>query len=266
MNDSISCIYQVGGRTILTQDWFGYNISHPYSKFYYVEKGEIAVQINGQTITAGPGDLMLIPPRVVYSCWLPENGYAKKSWCHFLLRNATGKFFERYLLEPVLHVPDRAMVKKLFNQLFASRNMPTPQSDLMATAAICMLVQYYFEHTNVTVREVAPARVKQVIDYIDQHYSENLSLEQLAQIVGYSTTHLSKSFHDTVGMPPIRYLNNVRVEQAKYLLQYSNESVGQIMEKCGFTDAAYFSRVFKKTHGYSPQTFRELCRGNTAKR
>ncbi len=260
MYDAISCIYWVGARSDLTQNWNRYNFQQPYSKLYYVEEGEIVVQIYGQTVKAGPGDLMLIPEKTVHSCWLPEDGYAKKCWCHFSLKNEAGKFFERFVLEPVLHVPNRAAVKKLFRQMFHSENLPTPQKELAATNAICSLVQYYFEHTNVIVREVASDRIKQVIDFIEQHYAENLTLEQLAQVAGYSTTHLSKRFHEVTGMPPIRYLSHVRIENAKHMLQYSDDPIGQIMEKCGFTDPAYFSRIIKKTLGFSPQSYRELYR------
>ena len=101
-------------------------------------------------------------------------------------------------------------------------------------------------------------RINQVISYIDAHYMENITIEQLARLGNYSESHLSKCFRDATGLSPMRYLNNVRIKQAKVLLQFSDESVGEIMERCGFMDAAYFSRVFKKVLGYSPQTFRKL--------
>lgn len=266
MKGAINCIYRVGAYSILTQDWQGTNLCATDSRLYYVEKGAIVVQIYGQTITAGPGDLMLIPSRTVHSCWLTEDSYAEKCWCHFSMRNAAGEFFERFALEPVLHVPDREVVRKLFDQLFASHDMPAPQRDLAATTALCGLVQYYFDHTKVSLRESASERVIKVIDYIDRHYTENLSLEQLAEIAGYSTTHLSKRFREVTGMPPVQYLNLIRIDRAKYLLQYSDEPIGRIMEQCGFTSAAYFARVFRKMLGYSPQMFRELHRTKIIKK
>ncbi|MBE6917178.1 MAG: helix-turn-helix domain-containing protein [Ruminococcaceae bacterium] len=261
MNGTINCIYQVGARSVLSREWWeATNISSTGSKFYYVEKGAIVVQIYGQTITAGPGDLMLIPPRVVHSCWMTEDNYAEKCWCHFSMRNSAGEFFERFELEPVLHVPDREVVGKLFDQLFASHDMPAPQRDLAATTALCGLVQYYLDHTKVSPREYSTDRVIKVIDYINRHYTENLSLEQLAEVAGYSTTHLSKRFREVTGRPPVQYLNLIRIDRAKYLLQYTVDPIGSIMEQCGFTSAAYFARVFKKMLGYSPQAFRELNR------
>lgn len=264
MNDAISCIYRVGAHSILPSNWQGQNLSLPDSKFYYVEKGNIVVEIYGQTITAGPGDLLLIPAHTLHSCWLTEEHYAEKSWCHFSLKNGSTEFFENCQVSPLLHVKDRITVKKLFRMLFSSHDMSTAQKNLTATAAICGLVQYYFEHSAVTLHEATSDRIKQVILYIDEHYTENITLEELARISSYSPTHLSKCFRDATGVPPIRYLNNVRIEQAKYLLQYSSEPINRVMERCGFSDAAYFSRAFKKMLGYSPQTFRDLYRGNSA--
>lgn len=266
MNEAISCIYRVGARSVLPKNWQGHNLILPDSKFYYVEKGAIVVQINGQIITAGPDDLLLIPAQTLHSCWLTEECYAEKSWCHFSLKNGTSGLFDNFNVSPILHVKDRAHVKKLFRQLFSSHKMKAPQKNLTATTAICGLVQYYFDHSSISQREVASDCIKQVLNFIDQHYAQDISLEQLAQLANYSTTHLSKCFRDATGLPPIRYLNIVRIEQAKYLLSYTDEPIGQIMEQCGFSDAAYFSRAFKKMLGYSPQKFRELYHTNIVKK
>jgi AraC-like DNA-binding protein len=225
-----------------------------------VEKGEIRMDIYGQTIIAGPGDLLLIPANTLHSCCLTDSKFARKSWCHFSLKRGSNDFFENYTIPPVLHVKDKAYVSRLFRQLIASETLPPSQRDLAATTAICALVQYYFDHSEVICREAAADRIAQVITYIDQHYTEPITLAQLAKLSSYSPAHLTKRFRESTGVPPIRYLNNVRLQQAKYLLQFSALPVSQVMEQCGFNDAAYFSRSFKKMLGYSPQAFRELSR------
>lgn len=267
MKSSINCNYWTGARSVLGQDWRDNNVRMTrVSKLYYVEKGAIVVEIYGQTITAEPGDLMLIPAQTVHSFWMTEAGYAEKSWCHFSLRNASGDFSGQFVPDPVIKVQDREYVQGLFDKLFSSHDLPVPQKELVATTAICSLVQYYFDHCKVSMRDTTANRIKKVIDYIDGHYAEKITLEQLAEIACYSTKHLSKCFCDTTGLPPIRYLNIIRVERAKYLLQNTNEPIGKIMEQCGFSDAAYFSRVFKKILGYSPQVFRELFRSENIRK
>ena len=260
MQDTITCTYRVGAQSVLPQGWQGQNLRLPDSKFYYVEKGEIFVEIYGRTILAIPGDLLLIPANTVHSCRLTEKLYAEKSWCHFSLKNGSREFFESYNIPPVIHIKDRAVINKLFGTLFSSHNMDEDQKGLVAATAICGLVQYYLEHSNTTRTDTGTDRIKKVIAYMNSHYTENITLQQLSGLAGYSPAHLSKCFRDATGVPPIRYFNNVRIEQAKYLLQYSDDTVGRVMERCGFSDAAYFSRAFKKVMGYSPQAFRELYR------
>lgn len=260
MNNAVSCIYRVGARSVLPHNWQGHHLSLPDSKFYFIEKGSIVLEIYQQTYIAGPGDLLLIPAHTVHSCWMTADLYAEKSWCHFNLKNGASDFFENCTIPPLLHVEDRTVVENLFQLLFSSHDMPAPQNNLTAATAICSLVQYYFNHSAVERREISADRIRQVARYIDRHYAEAITLEQLAQLANYSTSHLTKCFRDTTGVSPIRYLNNVRIEHAKYLLQYSRDSIGSVMERCGFSDASYFSRCFKRSLGYSPQGFRELYR------
>lgn len=260
MDGMLTCICHVEARSVLPPTWQGHDLSLPDSKFYYVEKGAIVVEIYGETLTAGPGDLLLIPAHTRHSCYLTEDAYAEKSWCHFELKNGTVDFFENYTVPPLLHVPDRAVVKRLFRSLIAARELPTAQKALASSAAICGLVQYYFDHAHPTPREAAEDRIRRVATYIEEHYTEQLTLESLARLANYSSVHFSKRFRECTGQPPMRYLNNVRIEQAKYLLQFTETPVNRIMEEIGFTDPAYFSRFFKKMLGCSPQTYRKLYR------
>lgn len=260
MDDRLTCICRVEARSVLPPTWQGYDLSLPDSKFYYVEKGAIVVEIYGETLTAGPGDLLLIPAHTPHSCYLTKEAYAEKSWCHFEMKSGAADFFESYTIPPLLHVADRAHVKRLFRSLIDARRLPAAQRSLAASAALCGLVRYYFDHTAPTPRVCVDDRIRRVATYIEEHYPEPLTLEALARLAGYSAVHFSKRFRECTGLPPMRYLNNVRIEQAKYLLQFTDEPVNRIMEKIGFTDPAYFSRFFKKTLGYPPQAYRQLYR------
>ena len=117
MNNAVSLIYRVGARSVLPANWHGANLRLPDSKFYYVEQGQIVVEIYGQTIVAGPGDLLLIPANVLHSCWLTEEKFAVKSWCHFSLKQGANDFFENCTVPPILSVKDPSLVADLFRQL-----------------------------------------------------------------------------------------------------------------------------------------------------
>lgn len=259
MNKPISCNYRIGAYSVLPPHWQGRNLCLPDSKFYFVQEGEIVVEIADQRIVAGPNDLLLIPARTVHSCYLTESNYAAKSWCHFELKYDNRDFFEHYSIPVKIHIADDPTVGRLFRDLFATSRLSPPHCDLIASAILAQLVQYYFEHADVRKRIPAEDRIHLAIRYIEEHYADPLTLHQLASLVGYSPGHFSSSFKRATGYPPMRYLNNVRINHAKNLLQFTSESVTSILEKTGFTDATYFSKYFKQCIGYSPLKFRMLC-------
>jgi YesN/AraC family two-component response regulator len=101
------------------------------------------------------------------------------------------------------------------------------------------------------------ALVKQAIAYLHQNYSRSLSRWEIAEAVGVSEDYLSRVFHRELNISPWEYLNRYRVLQSKQLLLNTTQSVGSIAHQVGFKDQAYFSRVFHKIAGASPQEFRE---------
>jgi YesN/AraC family two-component response regulator len=99
--------------------------------------------------------------------------------------------------------------------------------------------------------------VKQALAYLHQNYTRPLSRWEIAEAVGVSEDYLSRVFHRELNISPWDYLNRYRVLQSKHLLLHTTESIGVIARQVGFKDQAYFSRVFHKVTGTSPQAFRE---------
>ncbi len=103
--------------------------------------------------------------------------------------------------------------------------------------------------------------VKQAIAYLHQNYTRPVSRWEVAEAVGVSEDYLSRVFHRELNISPWDYLNRYRVLQSKHLLLHTTDSVGGIARQVGFKDQAYFSRVFHKVTGMSPQVFRETSLG-----
>lgn len=99
--------------------------------------------------------------------------------------------------------------------------------------------------------------VKQAIAYLHQNYTRPISRWEIAEAVGVSEDYLSRVFHRELNISPWDYLNRYRVLQSRHLLLHTTDAVGLIARQVGFKDQAYFSRVFHKVTGMSPQVFRE---------
>ncbi|WP_408894259.1 helix-turn-helix domain-containing protein [Paenibacillus taichungensis] len=95
------------------------------------------------------------------------------------------------------------------------------------------------------------------ISYIEDHYLEPLTLEEIAGKSNVSIRHLNRIFRSYYQMTPISYLQKLRLEKACYLLKQGNLSITEISYECGFNDSNYFTRKFTKMYGISPKTYRQ---------
>lgn len=100
-------------------------------------------------------------------------------------------------------------------------------------------------------------------EYVDSHYeNENLSLNEVAGVVGVSPSYLSTVFSQSTEQTFIEYVTEKRMEKAKHLLKTTEQSSGEIALLVGYKDPHYFSFVFKKTQGMSPREYRNGKKGN----
>ncbi len=98
--------------------------------------------------------------------------------------------------------------------------------------------------------------IKNVINYIHLHYKEDIKVEKLSTISGYSIYHFERLFKKTVGCLPIKYINQYRIMKSKTLLLSTDLSLDEIALHCGFHSYSYFFRTFKKFIGLSPSQYR----------
>ncbi len=92
--------------------------------------------------------------------------------------------------------------------------------------------------------------------YIQQYFADDLTLQGMADLCGYSTAHFSRCFKARFGVKFVRYLMQVRLENAKYMLDSSDLSITEIAEKSGFRNFSYFSTAFRRETGMTPNQFR----------
>jgi YesN/AraC family two-component response regulator len=99
--------------------------------------------------------------------------------------------------------------------------------------------------------------VKRVLAYLHQNYTRAFSRQEIATAIGVSKNYLSEIFRQEMGLSPWECLNRLRIQRAKELLRDTGETITAIAAQVGFEDSAYFSRVFHKWVGQSPQAYRQ---------
>ncbi|SDE38119.1 AraC-like ligand binding domain-containing protein [Paenibacillus sp. UNCCL117] len=119
------------------------------------------------------------------------------------------------------------------------------------------------------LHEIAPAgqqshsqeNVRRILQYINQHYTENFSLQELSKELYLNKYYMCHCFKEVTGSTINNYVISKRIEEAKKLLRTTDEPVAFISEKLGFNTAVHFSRSFKKFTGISPQHYRKQAVG-----
>ena len=103
-------------------------------------------------------------------------------------------------------------------------------------------------------------RIKEIVSYIDKHYMESLSLDQIADHFGLNSDYFSRMFRQNIGIPFTQHLNRVRLTHIYHDICSTDEPVLEILDKHGFTNYKLFSRLFKEVYGDTPREIRRRAR------
>lgn len=234
-------------------DWQSLPHTHHFSELFYVLRGEGAFYIENEKVPVKTDDLVIINPYVEHTeKTLPNDpmeyivfgvdGLAF-SFSGAGQDNPKGYSFYSYGSD-----------KKQFIN-FAQLMMQEFRDKLPGFEQVChgllqVLLVYISRKQNLSVisdssfqlsKECALAK-----RYIDSNYSQNITLDSLAEITHINKFYLAHSFTECVGQSPINYLTDRRLEACKGLLVSSNLSVAQVATSVGFSSQSYFSQIFRK--------------------
>lgn len=136
--------------------------------------------------------------------------------------------------------------------------LSTPMDKLQAQSVFLPFVYEIMRQIRTSAKETGrPNLVTEAIHYIQEHYRDSITAEELAGIYNCSASYLYRLFKNQIGVGPIEYLIHVRIHKSKQFLLKSEARIQEIANSVGYTDVYYFSRLFKKHTGCSPLQFRE---------
>lgn len=243
---------------------------HDFYEVYFFLNGSVEYRIEGQIFRLQPGDLLLLHPMELHQASVETEGGEYERivlWIDkgFIERLSGGgdsltRCFDRSLpthsniLRPT--PAQRTELTMLLGELVRERY----SDEYAANAyAVGVLLQFMAELNRMAQQSARRQQqqestrlVDQVLEYISQHYDEELSLEALAQRFYVNKYHLSHEFSRLVGTSLYRYVMLKRLLIARQMLA-GGESPGAVCSKCGFGDYANFYRAFKAQYGISPR-------------
>ncbi len=102
------------------------------------------------------------------------------------------------------------------------------------------------------------AKIQPVISYINEHYHEKLTLEQMSELVNFDKSHFCRVFKKCVNTSLVDYINYIRVCKAEKLIVSTNKSIAEIAEETGFSSVAYFTKTFKAIKSCTPTQYKKF--------
>lgn len=165
-------------------------------------------------------------------------------------------------LTPRLSIRDR-LIEQVGGHLLNELEDPGPGGQLYVeslanTLAVHLLRHYAFDvKVEANVGHALPARMlRRVVEYIDAHLDQRLTLEQMARQTGYSAFHFSRLFKQATRRSPHQYVLEQRVRRAKALLKTSRTPAAEIAFEVGFSSQSHLVTAFKKVVGVTPKIYR----------
>ena len=154
-------------------------------------------------------------------------------------------------------VSDKELSKLIFsfhNLVENSKESILQQQSLLFKILENVLLRYTQNHP--TLKNIGNENqpIQRVKDYLNDCYSENISLEELARIANFSPFYLNRAFRKQIGIPPHAYQTQVRIQKAKALLK-NNLSISQVAVKTGFSSQSHFGWHFKRVMGVTPKQY-----------
>lgn len=247
--------------------------SHEHLEMAYILSGEGKYRIENKIYDIREGDLLIINPGVRHQALIcPEADVPTTEFfvgfSDIQITGCPANYMPLPEGECILHTAG-----ELSQRLFKICSSMEAENAVRRQGRYFMLKSYLIQLLLLVIREQCEPMerpkgcafesankkyvVEQIIDYIEDHYSEKISLDQIAENMYLSSFYISRIFKSETGNTPIRHLINIRLEKARELLENGYQgSIQEVASIVGYDDAYHFSKLFKKRYGISPSQAR----------
>lgn len=235
----------------------GYKSGIPMYLLRLQTEGRAKAVVNGKPYTLERGDLLLLKPGDSYEL-LVEGAESVSGDYHIICENTWLSGWWHHSPKPTvfrIHIEDRLII--LWRQLIAEKHRPASAEggeiiDYLIRS-LCLSLQRAINESQGSIRY--PHVVIRMMRYIEENATNPLKVKDVANHVGLSASRASHLFKNSSGKSIIDYVIEIRLSIAMEQLKYTNLTLEQIAELCGFGSYSYFHRVFKKKYGMPPGAF-----------
>lgn len=256
-------------------DEFGFAPMHWHSEFEinFIRDGCAEFTCGEEKFTSNSGDIIIIQPNVMHSVYPLPNTHQIYDTLVFSAEIFGGTETDRYITECIkplvtgnmriqMHItPEHPYYSKLASAaetIFSCAKGDTPSLDMLMRSELYRLF-WLLEtdaESDMGFRESGEI-IRPALEYIKKHFSEPITIRQLAAEVHLSESYFMNQFQKHVGFSALEYLSHFRINQACLLLNSTSKNVMEIAMDCGFRNISNFNRQFRRITGCSPTEYRK---------
>ena len=242
-------------------DWHSIPHAHSYTELFYIIGGDGKFQIDDEQFPVGPHQLVIVNPNIIHT----ELSYEAHPLEYIVLGiegleiTMPGSNENRYC---IYTFSTSNKVLTCMQSILREMQDCELEHQMVCQAYMDILVVQLMRNRNVSMTHVSDAsptnrHCASARHYIEHHYKERLSLDDLAEAVMVNKYYLAHTFKEEYGVSPINYMISCRIKAGKRLLSETDLSLSQISGILGFSSASYFSQSFRKAEGISPAEYRK---------
>ena len=234
----------------------------------YVASGKTVFYFNGEPKEVAAGHMVLFQPKQEQHYEYFAVDRPEVYWVHFTgsdVRNIL-KHYDIPLDRHVIYSGSSATYAYLFKEMIHElQTCRTGFEELleMYLRQIFLLVQRSWEERKPTVSSYLQEEIDYARKYFNEHYNEDISIEEYAQSRGMRVSWFLRNFKQMTMKSPMQYILTIRINNAVSLLETTDYNVTEISTIIGYDNPLYFSRIFKKQKGVSPSDYRKMLSERT---
>lgn len=261
--DNINCklIYVTTAK--YDADWHSTIHFHHFTEIFYVIRGKGSFIVEDEKFDVKEDDLVIVNPNISHTEVSDDGapleyiavGIEGITFSTLVKNEELGNYFlanyENFKHEILFYL------KTLVHEVQNKDDFYEPLCQNLIEVFIINVIRRANKKIAVSSTKKMNKECAYIKQYIDQHYQENITLDDLAKLTFMNKYYLVHAFKKYIGMSPINYVISKRIEEAQSLLETTSYSVSQISDLVGFSSQSYFSQIFKKTTGHTPFEIRK---------
>lgn len=263
----------------LIPDYFANVPLHWHGEFEinFVLEGCAEFICGDNRFVSSKGDIIIIPPNMLHAVYPHDGGrllYDTIVFSHEMLGTAENDRCAVTCLKPLVsggfdlrnlitkEHPRYSEIKTAVESIFSCAKGNTPLLDMLMKSGLLRL--FWLLETNGDISLRAPNAISRIevirpaIAYMTENYSEDITIEQLAETVCLSKSYFMRRFKEAAGVGAIAYLSQLRIRKACEILSQTDKTAAETAFACGFRNLSNFNRLFRKIAGCTPKEYRKL--------